>query len=656
MKPLRATSAVVVLALVLLPLAGCAMLTGEEPPPPVQAGPSPEQQARYAQAESRLNSPEPSVRQQAATALLAMNHPDALQAVFDRLRRSSDPAVRASMIQAVAFAEDPRCFDAVLEAVQDPDATVRRQAALALARFTDPEQVQAMMERTRDVPAQQRQLLYEALGEGLALNAVPVLIEGLGARQQEVQAAALAALRRISGRDFAADAERWQEWWAANRHRTREDVLEEHLRAMSTRLEARSRDLQNLEQQQQELMRLVRSVQSDTVPLLVKALDSDYDLVREYAAHRLAQLPSEQLSGVRIDDAATYTTLAQALGDPSEQVRRNVLRFVLNTEGDYRDRLVMKALGDESPTVLVPAVEAVRAEMGSEAVHRLEELLKHADARVREAAANVLGRVGSQDCVPALMAALDDAEPNVRWFAVEGLRKLQATQAVPRVSQLLEADESARVREIAASTLGELGQPAGVPALRQALRDPNERVRQKAAAALKTLATGSYERMAVIAEAFQQQRLHAEAQEIWRRVIATYGSEAAMQNRVVEAHRSLAESQRAQGNYSAASTTWQELDDLLGGSIEVRRNAVRNWLEAGEPARTAAALERWLGTPEAPPSELIELALSAAERMFLEGHEEAGAQVLSLVDQAAGETMDGELKLRIERLERRSEQ
>jgi HEAT repeat protein len=648
--PLASVGWCVLLAAGVWALGGCGLFGRREAvvAPPI----SPQLQMQYAQAESRLSSDDANVREQAAVSLLSMDHPDALPAVLDRMRRAADPAVRSSMIQAAAFLVDHRCFQQILDAAEDPDAKVRDEAAQALARFTQPQEVAAMTARAEAAGPEAQQLIYRALGEGLDVSAVPALLKGLEAGDEGVRTAAWEALERISGRQFPADPQPWAKWWEANAQKSREDILEEHLQALSSRLESRSGELQSLREQQAELMKLVQSPQAETPPQLLSALGSQYDVVRQYAASRLAGLNDEQLKGLRIDDKAVYTVLTEALDDPAEDVRQNVLRFVLRVDGDYKPRLIRKALYDTSAPVLVLAVGAVDSSMGAEVTTRLQDLLaESAFADVREAAANMLGKIGTQTCVPSLMAALDDPAENVRWFAVEGLRKLAAVQAVPRICEMLQKDRSARVREIAASTLGELGQPAGVPALRMALDDTNDRVRQKAVAALLALATEDYERMSVIADAFREKGLSAQAAQVLTNIIKTYRDDPQMKDRVAEAYKALAEVQREQTDYSAAAATYQALDAFMGGSPAARKDILSTWLQAGDPARAAAAVSAWFTAagPAKDPA-LIDLGLDAAERLYAAGDQQEGAAVLQLVQQAAGPNPDPEVAARIKKL------
>jgi HEAT repeat protein len=653
-QPGRARAGAVVAALaallaVLNATVGCGLFRA---PPPEPAQPSAALQQRFAEAEGRLHSPDASVRRQAAVALLSLDHPDALQVALDRIRNAQDARVRISLLQAAGHCADGRAFPAVLAAIRDPDPDVQKAAAEALSSFQRPEQVDAMAEllARRDVTDHQKELLLGALGEGLAVRAVPVLLDALEAMEGAPRDAAWQALRRISRRQLPPDPQVWRDWWQVAEHRTRESVLEEHLEALAHDLQARTAELNELQDEQQELMKLVGSVQGESPALLLQALASRHESVRRYAASRLAALGKEKLNGLKLD-TADRQVLAAALAEQSVEVRRNVVQFAVQLSADHRDQLIAAALADEDPVVLTTAIDGLRSG-GPAVLERLGRLLADSPhARVREAAANALGKVGTAESVPALMKALADPEENVRWFAVEGLRKLGATQAVPVVSEMLRRDASARVREIAASALGELGQPAGVPALSAALGDPNERVRQKAVVALQALATGNYERMSVIAETLREHGQLEPARQVLSRIVEQYGEREEMRNRLTATYERLASIQKELGDPAGAARTYEELDALSGGSEAVRQKLIACWLQAGEPQRVVPAVERWLATAAASDgAEQIEAALALTERLIEEGHTPQAAAVLDLVERAAGETPGEKTAARIAEL------
>jgi len=643
------------LAVLVVACVGC-VSPWRQPPPPAEPELSLQDRERYAQAEGTLHSADAAAREQAAVALLSMEHPAALDLVLRTIAEDESPDVRVSVIRAAAFYADHRCFETILQAIDAPDADVRAAAATALARFTQPGEVDAMAEliQRRSTTAEQKRLVFEALGDGLAVRATPVLIQGLSSADEAVRTAALAALRRISGRQLPPDVGQWTQWWETNSHRSREEILEEHLRSLSQELTDRVHALEDLEEQQRELMALAGSPESETPRMLLAALGSRHPAVRQYASFRLAALGKDKLAGMRIDDRETYEVLRLALDDESGNVRHNVIRFAVGLPGTYRDDLVRKALGDENPDVLVVAIEAVGPGTDDGVVGRLQELLSTSPhEKVRRAAANMLGKVGAAGSVPVLMAALDDGEENVRWFAVEGLRKLSAVQASPRICEVLLSDQSPRVREIAASALGELGQPVGVPALRQALADANERVREKAASSLLALATDNYERMAVIADAFREQRLYDPARQVLGRMIERAEGEPQAKARLSDAYRQLAEVQQEDADYAAAARTWEKLDALLGGDVSVRRKLVGCWLQAEQSSSLVSAVDVWLRDADPVEDEaLVEVVVEAAETLLEAGKQGEARTVLVAAAAATNDGTGPRLLARIARLQR----
>lgn len=108
--------------------------------------------------------------------------------------------------------------------------------------------------------------------------------------------------------------------------------------------------------------------------------------------------------------------------------------------------------------------------------------LKDPDWRVRQDAALKLGDARHPDAFWPLMAALGDADSDVRYLAAYGVARFGA----PAVEHLIAAlkDPDANVRYSAASALGQIGDSRGVEPLITTLKDPNATVRGYAAEAL----------------------------------------------------------------------------------------------------------------------------------------------------------------------------
>ena len=149
----------------------------------------------------------------------------------------------------------------------------------------------------------------------------------------------------------------------------------------------------------------------------------------------------------------------------------------------FRSPGLLAALRDAEEDVRRAAAEALGEIGDAAAVPGLLAALRDADADVRREAAWALGRIGDAAAVPGLLAALRDADADVRWAAAAALGRIgDAAAVLGLVAALRDADE--RVREAAAWALRKIGDAAVVPGLLAALRDADADVREAAAWAL----------------------------------------------------------------------------------------------------------------------------------------------------------------------------
>lgn len=110
--------------------------------------------------------------------------------------------------------------------------------------------------------------------------------------------------------------------------------------------------------------------------------------------------------------------------------------------------------------------------------------LKSGNENQRETAARRLGDCGNSAVVPALVEALSDPEWDVRTDVAEALGKLGDVRAVEALAQATR-DPHATVRAVAAAVLGKFGRQTNLPALVAALSDDDSRVRTIAAHVLQ---------------------------------------------------------------------------------------------------------------------------------------------------------------------------
>lgn len=119
---------------------------------------------------------------------------------------------------------------------------------------------------------------------------------------------------------------------------------------------------------------------------------------------------------------------------------------------------------------------------GQKAIAPLAGILRGGWAEGRKMAAWALGQIGSAQGAAALVTALGDAEPDVRWKAAVSLVQI-GPEAAPHLRKQLEA-ESALARQCAAWALGQLRDKDAAADLGRALADADEHVRWKAAISL----------------------------------------------------------------------------------------------------------------------------------------------------------------------------
>jgi beta-lactamase regulating signal transducer with metallopeptidase domain len=113
------------------------------------------------------------------------------------------------------------------------------------------------------------------------------------------------------------------------------------------------------------------------------------------------------------------------------------------------------------------------------AIPRLISLLSDTDPWVRMAAARAIGEVRDERATETLIVTLSDTDWRVRRLAAWALNEMKEKRAVTALCRLLLGDPRAEVRQAAAEALGEIASAEALPALQQALNDPEADVRAK---------------------------------------------------------------------------------------------------------------------------------------------------------------------------------
>jgi hypothetical protein len=265
--------------------------------------------------------------------------------------------------------------------------------------------------------------------------------------------------------------------------------------------------LANEEETDEEAMRRLVALESRqwaaAGPVAIRLLED----LRGPARDRLVELFERRgVTGQAVDDIrsripATRARAAEVLGLLGHRPAVPELRRVLRDRDPDVRQVATRALGRiEDPAAVLPLIETLGADrpvpkhivaqavrrLGPSVLPALSAAVNHTDPEVREVAIETLGMAGGHDAAPAIIAALGaDDVAVVRARAARALGMLGLPSAE---RPLLDATQDAEpdVRAAAVQALADLGAPA-VPRMRELLGDPDYTVARASARSLLEL-------------------------------------------------------------------------------------------------------------------------------------------------------------------------
>jgi len=209
--------------------------------------------------------------------------------------------------------------------------------------------------------------------------------------------------------------------------------------------------------------------------------------------------------------------LRRGLGDASWRVRKEAILYFFSCK-DPSQQLgeIISLLHDQENAGLRNAALEILIKLGSLATPELLEELKSSDQDVRKFVLDILGDIGDEKAVGAMIGCFADEDPNVRTAAVENLGKVGSSEAIPAlldamqvpdfswrftilealsrigervpVVKLLAFQEDALLRKPLFDCLGHIGSEEVVPVLIAGLGDAGKKARAAAACALTRIA------------------------------------------------------------------------------------------------------------------------------------------------------------------------
>ncbi|MDD5677892.1 MAG: HEAT repeat domain-containing protein [Kiritimatiellae bacterium] len=209
---------------------------------------------------------------------------------------------------------------------------------------------------------------------------------------------------------------------------------------------------------------------------------------------------------------AEYTPETKAVFEnEAEKVREQYS----SKEREWRKR-VMEILGrDDLPYVSVPLLTDKEKEQLYSKYLRLAEKDNCVE---RAKGARGMGAIGEKKGIPALIKMLFDPVEDVRVKAITSLAWLQATEAVPLLSELLQKDTNKWIKRRCAQALGQIGNKSAVPLLMKYIENEDPYLAENAILALGWLQ--AKEAVDELIKVLEERKVDLPVREAWQQAVS----------------------------------------------------------------------------------------------------------------------------------------
>jgi HEAT repeat protein len=399
---------------------------------------------------------------------------------------------RAEAIEKLAKSSDPEAMDLLIEALQDRDGQVPVKAAEALGRLRNPRSVPALVATLKAPEPYIRWAAAEALAK-IGAPAIASVVGVLSDPDPAIRDVAIQALGKIGPEAVPPLAALLRSPHRAVRETAAQALGnindEQSVRPLIDALSDRDRTVR------EKAAAALVAVGKPAVPALFDALNHPSAEVRKFAYTALEKLGREPMTETYVRPIAhgkwkdlgevkapALDALLEALKDPVKDVRFTAVRNLANIGDDRAVPGLTRALADKDREVRDTAIHAL-VKIGPPSVNHLLDVLRDGPAELRPMVTAVLGYIGDKRARIPLLAALEDTDAAVRSAAAEALATYKDAALVPSLLAALK-DTDVRVRFNAIGSLWQIGDAQAVDGLLGLLDDPDSPTRKRAVQAL----------------------------------------------------------------------------------------------------------------------------------------------------------------------------
>ena len=329
-----------------------------------------------------------------------------------------DAEVRLIAVEAARQVNDTN-IEALIEAVRDASAPVRRAAVNALADTADPRVTEALVQAANDEDALVRSRALAAVGSLSRVGELQPLVNALANRDTTLRKTASDTL---AGMDAG--------------------------RVVPSLIPALAQDAYG------DVARtLGRLGDIQAVPPLLTAYEGATYVARQAILEALGLLK----------DRRGLPAILRGMKDDTSNVREAAVKALDRLAAPEGISLLIEALNDTSPGVREGATQAL-THLGPHVLQAMQPSLESSDWRVRLNAVQVLGNIGDVRAVELLIRKLHDPAGNVCGAAITELKRLSDARCIGWLLRALE-DKEPFVRESVADVLMNLGDSFTLPRL-----------------------------------------------------------------------------------------------------------------------------------------------------------------------------------------------